>query len=604
MSSDVNPNVTVKLTLDDTQFNQILDKVNNNLKKSAVHWDATLNLWTKAFGAIKQAVTVLGEWSVEAAKNAQEQQRLAFAIEQTGRAYAGFQTQLMDANAEKEKALGIDADNLVQVQRYLLTLGVLPEKLEFATRATIGLSDATGKDLQSAAVSVGKFLDGNLTVLTKLGFQVNSYDEGIAKLLETYSAKEATQNTEIVQLDKMKVQYGNLTEGIGQAASAIVGIGNKSSWLTGIMSYLNTEVEELNAVLSASSSWTGRWDYLTKGVAVEALPLPSNTGPQFDMRTGFGAGLGGVNAPMLAPGQKGFDPTVKKKKGAGSTSFDWGDGGSVAGIMEQLQQIGAMKDYINVEMARASLTKFKQINDELVEIELDTTQTRNRNLQKELEGRRTFFEKLFDLSVVRADREKQINQTVQSGYEQVAQSAINGISLMISGAIQAVMSGQGELGRVIAGMFGNLLNQVGQTMIQLGVIWGILAIITADPVLGARAAALGVAGAATIGLGAALGSGSGSGGGRASAGATSGDRSQGRIGRNSTTDSATAARRRGNTLGTGALPTGFSGAMAGSGNTYVNNYNVNFGSGVMVAGSKEEAGRGIRDLLKRAERLG
>lgn len=148
--------------------------------------------------AIEKVLEVTSEWVKVAASAELTQIRLTAAVGK----HAGA---LREFNEELEKSLGIDVDETAALQTKLAALGVLPSKLEEATKATVGLSSATGKDLLAASKMVAK------------AFTTNSAEA--ERLTRLFSIAESTTHTFAVTQKRLSTATEELEKALGTAVT-------------------------------------------------------------------------------------------------------------------------------------------------------------------------------------------------------------------------------------------------------------------------------------------------------------------------------------------------------------------------------------------------
>lgn len=197
------------------------------------------NLAAKAFGKIKDAIS----GSLEAAVESEATQRkLEVALRKSGDATGEVFAATQELNAELLQKLGIDDDDLAATQTKLLALGLQKEKLGDATRATIGLAEATGKDLGSAAKQVAKaFAEGGAET---------------ARLTAMFALAEAQAMTTAGQFKRLEAAGGEVRETIG-------GIVTESSSFQRELTNATNEVGALQRALETAKPWlTDVFDFL------------------------------------------------------------------------------------------------------------------------------------------------------------------------------------------------------------------------------------------------------------------------------------------------------------------------------------------------------
>jgi len=156
------------------------------------------------------------EWAGAAAKVEAIEIRTLSAI----RERADFTDEEFEAlkrlNGERERTLGIDADAQLQLQGTLASMGVHKDQLDAATKATIGLSTATGQGLNEAAKVVAKSLAGNTGALQEYGIKVASVQEAQAKFAQMFDVAAAQADTYGSRVQALGHSWDGLFEAIGK----------------------------------------------------------------------------------------------------------------------------------------------------------------------------------------------------------------------------------------------------------------------------------------------------------------------------------------------------------------------------------------------------
>jgi hypothetical protein len=167
--------------------------------------------------ALATSATVLGFVSMASAASKVEQietRTLAAIRERTTLTDAQFDA-IKQLNAERERTLGIDADEQMQLQGTLVSMGVRVEQLDEATRATIGLSTATGQGLNEASRVVAKALGGNTAALQEYGIKVSSVAEAQGKFAQMFAVAAARADSYGARVSALGHSWDGLFESIG-----------------------------------------------------------------------------------------------------------------------------------------------------------------------------------------------------------------------------------------------------------------------------------------------------------------------------------------------------------------------------------------------------
>jgi hypothetical protein len=169
-----------------------------------------------AASAATRAVGVMFDLAGAASKVEQLEIRTAAAIRSktdlTDEEFASLQR----LNAERERQLGIDADAQLQAQGTLAAMGVRKEALDLATKATIGLSNATGQGLNEAARVVAKVLAGNTAALQEYGMKVSSVEEAQQKFVGLFDIVAAKSGTYGTKIEALRHSWDGLGEAFGK----------------------------------------------------------------------------------------------------------------------------------------------------------------------------------------------------------------------------------------------------------------------------------------------------------------------------------------------------------------------------------------------------
>lgn len=231
----------VEIALKNQEYLAKLAEVQNATKKTVKHTgDSWLSLGSLiGSAAVFGAFYKIKEETIEAQK---AQAQLAAVIASTGGA-AGVAA--AEANKLAEELSGItaiDDDLIVGAEAVLLRFrSMSKEVLPEATKAVLDYSAATGKDLNAAAIAVGKALDSmgqSTTALAKAGVILTDGEKAKAKALADAGKKTEAQkvvmdalarsvggsaaaqaNTLSGSLDRMKNSLGKIAEIIGNNAT-------------------------------------------------------------------------------------------------------------------------------------------------------------------------------------------------------------------------------------------------------------------------------------------------------------------------------------------------------------------------------------------------
>lgn len=229
--------LNIRVKADTKQANTNLDgtaKALDNLDKEAKEaTQATGGLWKEfakgqfAVDAIKKAFSALTGIVKDAvdifAQQELAEKRLQAALELTGES-ANITFKELDQIARSIQNLTTVGDEVTMEMMQLgLTMGITGDKLEQATKDTIGLSKAFGVDLNSAMKMVALARQGEFTMLQRYIPQLRSTTDATEKLAITtdvlakgFELAKAETDTFTGKLLQIKNSFGDLQEELGR----------------------------------------------------------------------------------------------------------------------------------------------------------------------------------------------------------------------------------------------------------------------------------------------------------------------------------------------------------------------------------------------------
>lgn len=615
------PSASIRVDLDTKDAKEEAKSFMDSILGSIVPTIDVANLASKAFQGLKNFI---GETVGAAIEAEQAQLKFATALRAAGQDVDGTVERISALNNSLLQQTGIGDEALLGVQSLLTSYRVGAKDLDLATKATIGLSEATGKDLSAAAKDVSQLFQGKFTKdLKKVADEGLGAAAALEKLTGFMSIAGERTATFGGQWDLLGENLGEVKETIGATITGGEG-------LTGTLKLLNEAVVGLNVVISKagdkgdSESWWSWTDVLKDGAlqAANAI-LPINafastikglteefaklgreaTSAQSAMANAVPT-IGADNQKYSLVGSpKGLDDvldssehtfspaapewrTKPKKKGGSrdptSTQDLAGLGQGPDGFFEQareradrelveMERLNTERNNLEIDAFRAQL----EIQEERERSELDAF-----NRGQALKARKLEEEQSHQLSMVE----------VLSAGAKAATGAIG--DAFVSASVAAVLGGQ-NFGEVFKQQLGSMLVSLGASMVAAGL--GAIALnalsfipffgtLFGPPGMGAAAGAVAVAGGlAMMGTGAALAGGSGaskpSGGGAGGGGGGRG----GRGGSSPTTQQG-----------------GFdSGSVFGGGTPASVTFNINGG---IFGGSKQQMSRDLRDVIGLGDR--
>jgi hypothetical protein len=497
--------------------------------------------------------------------------RATFAIE----GFAGGSVRTTDALREMNNALqqklGLDADNLIAMQGTLALLGVLPRDLEVATKATIGLAEVTGQDLNAAATSVAKVFQGNIGHLGRMGIRAKDAGEAVEKLAGYFQLAEQNADSTSTRVKALTANLGDLFEAAGKfvSGSGAAGVADKlSSWFARLAERVNENADKV-AILRAELAGTFVAAPLGPG---EPSVSPADAGAVAQakadaLKAQADAKEKARSERRVATRKRTVDDLIREDRRLEAQEKAWVDGIHARANAEAMASLQAEEQ--RARMAGEVAERKRAWAAELASSEADAAELREERRKQELEAERAHWASLVSIGV-------------------------NGVASWIGGMAEAM--GRGDNLITAAGsLLGGLMVQLGQAAIGMGTV-GLLAAtlgsvapwlvpMTGGPASIGPAIALIAGGVGLVAAGSALGAAS-SGAGAVSAAAGGGG-------------GGGSSRSWGGSAAPPSVPTGYS---AGSSATSIaTTINVNVQG--IVSGSAREVGRWIGDRLRDAGTL-
>jgi len=168
---------------------------------------------------------------------------------------------------------GVDDETIASGENVLLTfrnihneVGRSNDVFDQATKATLDLSVALGKDMQSSAILVGKALNDpvkGLSALRRVGVSFTADQEAlIKKLVETGNTMEAQK----LILGELNQEFGGSAKAAGQTLSGQIGILKEhfADVAANLVTALLPALQNLIGVLSSAAAWMKQNQTATK----------------------------------------------------------------------------------------------------------------------------------------------------------------------------------------------------------------------------------------------------------------------------------------------------------------------------------------------------
>lgn len=183
-----------------------------------------MELGQKALGVFRDIARVMLQMAEAAGHQEAAEIKLEAAMRAHGVTSAGVVRALVNQASALQKLTGESDEAILNVQVMLTSMGVMPSKLDAATRAALDISRVFGKDLQGSATLVAQAMEGNTRGIVKLipalkGMEKGALDaDGVLRKLHEAMGGVAERESEsyLAQLRKLKAEWNDLREVIGK----------------------------------------------------------------------------------------------------------------------------------------------------------------------------------------------------------------------------------------------------------------------------------------------------------------------------------------------------------------------------------------------------
>ena len=181
-------------------------------------FDLFTNAIKNSLGFLKESIKLTGEQELQEKKLAQAMKSTGKFTEKTFKSFKTYAKELQEVTRSGDEAI-------LSVMAMLQTFKLEEDVLKDATLATLDLAAATGQDLQSAAILLGKAAVGEIGTLSRYGIiidQAKFKAEGFQVVLDELAVEfggqaQAQAETFIGRMDQMKNTFGDIREELGDA---------------------------------------------------------------------------------------------------------------------------------------------------------------------------------------------------------------------------------------------------------------------------------------------------------------------------------------------------------------------------------------------------
>jgi len=156
------------------------------------------------------------------ARQEKAERGLRAALEQTGN-FTQRNVRILKDYASALQSVTLSGDEaIIEAQTLLVTLGTQAEHLKEATELTLDWAVAMGKDLNSAALDVGKAMGGNIMMLQRYGIEIDKTafkTQGASVVLE--KLRDAVGGRARAEADTVTSAFGQLNNVLGDVSETI-----------------------------------------------------------------------------------------------------------------------------------------------------------------------------------------------------------------------------------------------------------------------------------------------------------------------------------------------------------------------------------------------
>jgi hypothetical protein len=442
----------------------------------------------KALSAAFGAAVRIGKEAVKLSTIQIEAERKLIAAARMRGEFTDEQFQaLQKLNAETQRATGIGDEQQLKMQAQMAMMGLRNDQLATATKATIGLAEATGQDLNSAMRIVVRTYAGNTSALKRYGIQAKSSADAMRILLQNFEIAKTRTQTLAGQTKVLGAAYGDMLEVFGSSLTKSGAAAGAVETLTNAVTRFTTFIGGDSAQRAINRFFSG---LLVKTAdAIDALMgLTGAIGEAFGGKSEFqkreenlqalikgGADPKKARAWVMAEFPENFREITERMADEARQAAKAGITGTAEGVPgfgtlpgkpgktgktgAGAAGAGAAGDTQNAHLA--AFEHEKQIRADIADLrarELEATAEFNAK-QTDLETQRLIAQRE-NLDAINADRKR--------FFDQFATISVQGMTQFISGMIVSAAQGRLSFGAAIKGLFATLIDGVGNMMIQLG----------------------------------------------------------------------------------------------------------------------------------------
>ena len=260
---------------------------------------------------------------------------------------------LTDLAEGLQQVTAADADAIVGAESLLVQMGLTEDQVKTITPLVVDLSRKMGVDLETAAKTVGKAVDGSGGALKKMGINLDESKlkadgfgttvEGLRAAVGGFAQQEGA--TFSGQLERLKNNLGDIGESVGKGAAGVLGGFTQGA------ADAAAALSELNPGILTAGGGVGAPGGV---VATTAGGLAVAAGAAMDFKNKVMAG----NSALLKVGEDGTKSITKVGKAVGGIAI----AGAIAGIIQTVATVANSINEIDKKTAAAFDGLRKNVN--------------------------------------------------------------------------------------------------------------------------------------------------------------------------------------------------------------------------------------------------
>lgn len=241
---------TIGIELEVAKARREIRQFRNDFKTSFANIAGAIQIAEKAFSALNAVVSKAVSIGSEAVKLANEQERVERKL-RSALALRGAEVDknfkaIQRFNSEMQQSLGFGDEMLLNLQSQMLAMGLNAGQIKDATKATIGLAEATGQNLASASRLVARAFQGDVAALKRYGITASDTADAQKQLNDLFGVAKAQGGSFASQVRILNANVGDLQEKLGQSIT-------QSNGFRGLLDLANKTVLKLQTFFDSQA---------------------------------------------------------------------------------------------------------------------------------------------------------------------------------------------------------------------------------------------------------------------------------------------------------------------------------------------------------------